>query len=108
MMSREQDELEDSVIADLTSSQVAGAKVVKEREGGRGKGMGSGGGDETGGKVAVSLAIFPLKKSRNEVATSNGEEEMGRMLGEDRDKRESRQDHSFLGWPEQQEISDLK
>ena len=107
-MSREQVELDESVMADRTSSQVAGAKADKEWEGGRGKGTGSGGGDESGGKVAVNLAILPLKKLRNEVASSDGEEEMGRMLGAERDNRQLRQDQSFLGWPEQQEISDLK
>ena len=108
MMSREQDELDDSVIADRTSSQVAGTKADKEWEGGRGNGMGSGRGDKAGGKAAVNLAILPLKKSRNEAASSDGALEMGRMLGADRHNRDSRLDQSFLGWPAQQEMSDLK
>ena len=75
-----------------TSSQLAGEKVDKDCEGGKGKGVGSGIGMAVAGKAAVNLAILSLKKLRKEEARWEGEDELGKTFGEDRDNRESRQD----------------
>ena len=106
MTSSVQEELDDCIMADRTSSVVAGGN--SDRVGGAGSGTGSGVVVEVGVKEAVSLAILPLKKSRNEVANAEVEEDDGRMLGGARERRESRHAQSFLGWFVQPEINDLK
>ena len=64
---------------------------------GRGKGTGSGDEANVRGNEAVSFASLPFRKLRNDEARSEHDEEDGKILGVDRDRRESRQDHSFLG-----------
>jgi hypothetical protein len=59
--------------------------------------VGSVGGTERGGNEAHSLAILPVKKSRKEEARCELEGEEGSVLGEDLERRESRQDQSFFG-----------
>jgi hypothetical protein len=104
MMSRAQVESEDCIMAHRTSSTVAGEN--SDRVGGGGFEIGSSVEVTIGEKAADSLAILPLKKSRNEDARADAVVDDGKILGEVRERRESRHDQSFLGWLAQFEISD--
>jgi|SRR5580698_7077515 hypothetical protein len=106
MISREHEELEDRDMAERTSSGVAGRK--SERTGGGGLGGASGTGAVELWKAADSLVILPLKNSRKDDARLDVELPAGKVLGEERERRASKHDQSFLGWLVQVEIRDLK